>query len=110
MILSEFEYRSRHWEACLQPVLDPAVETGLEVVFVPHRGARKYACPVDGLLLRALVEEAVPLDAHRLRRMLQDAMEIERPPAVAREGERAGVLSRVHGFLSGLQEEGEDAG
>lgn len=82
MMLEEVQHRHTRWQPCLQPVLDPRVETGLEVVFVPEApGFSKYAWPVRPLLLQALSEDAVSLDRPRLRRMLRSAMDEDRKPS-----------------------------
>lgn len=82
MMLDEVRHRNTRWTAILQPVLDPRVETGLEVVFVPRGGEfPKYAWPVEPLLLQALSEDAVALNRPRLRRMLRSAIDEERGPS-----------------------------
>lgn len=95
MILDPFEHREKEWTAVLQPVASD-VETGLEVVFVPENGGKKYAWPIGTRLLEAVVEGGITLDHHRLRKMLRRAMDSDRRPSQGDSGsDEEGMLSQV---------------
>lgn len=95
MILNPFEYREKEWTAVLQPVASD-VETGLEVVFIPENGGKRYAWPMGMRLLEAVVDGGISLDHHRLRKMLCQAMDSDRRPSQeATESDEEGFLSQV---------------
>lgn len=96
MTLNAFQHRGLRWRAVLRTVASPEVETGLEVVFVPDDGRRKYAWPLEPRTLDAVVEGGISLDRHRLRRMFRRAADAERRPSYdPRAPDGGGVLART---------------